>query len=375
MDVLFIATQDDHIYKFHVPFMKWFKKQGYEVHIAANFLDYKEELKEFGFVLHQIDFSRNPLSKNNIKAMYQIRKLLRGNPFSLIHVNTPIAAFITRFVANKEKIKPIVYTAHGFHFYKGAPITNWLLYYPLEKIAARWTNALITMNEEDYLAAQKLMQKTRGKAYKVHGVGVDLSRYKKDDKARYEKRRELNIDDDKIVLLSIGEINKNKNQKQVVEAMSFFPVDIKHKIVYIIAGKGEQEREVKKLTTKYGLDKQVVFLGYSEDIPSLINAADIILSTSYREGLPKNVMEAMASEKPVIGTDVRGNKDLIKHGETGLLIPVGDYKATAEAITKLISDKELCITVEKAAKEYAEQYSLGNVLNKMADIYNERLGR
>jgi glycosyltransferase involved in cell wall biosynthesis len=157
--------------------------------------------------------------------------------------------------------------------------------------------------------------------------------------------------------------------------MSFFPVDIKHKIVYIIAGKGEQEREVKKLTTKYGLDKQVVFLGYSEDIPSLINAADIILSTSYREGLPKNVMEAMASEKPVIGTDVRGNKDLIKHGETGLLIPVGDYKATAEAITKLISDKELCITVEKAAKEYAEQYSLGNVLNKMADIYNERLGR
>ena len=374
MNVLFVATQDDHIYKFHVPFMNWFKEKGFEVHIATNFLDYKAELEELGFILHQIDFSRNPLSKNNIKAISQVRKLLRGNPFSLIHVNTPIAAFITRFVANKGKIKPIVYTAHGFHFYKGAPIINWFLYYPLEKLAAKWTDALITMNEEDYLAAQKLMQKTRGKAYIVHGVGVDLGKYKKDDKARYQKRRELNIDEDQIVLLSIGEINKNKNQKQVVEAISLLPVDIKHKIVYIIAGKGEQEREVKKLTTKYDLDKQVVFLGYSEDIPSLINAADIILSTSYREGLPKNVMEAMASEKSVVGTDVRGNRDLIKQGETGLLISVGDYIATADAITKLITDKELFLDIEKTAKEYVEQYSLGNVLKEMADIYKKIFG-
>lgn len=371
MNVLFVATQDDHIYKFHVPFMNWFKEQGYEVHIAANFLDYKEELEELGFILHQIDFSRNPLSKNNIKAIYQVRDLLRGNPFSLIHVNTPIAAFITRFVANKERIKPIVYTAHGFHFYKGAPIMNWLLYYPLEKIAARWTDALITMNEEDYLAAQKLMQKTRGKAYKVHGVGVDLSRYKKDDEARYKKRRELNIDEEQFVLLSIGEINKNKNQKQVIEAIALLPGDLKYKIVYLIAGKGKQEREIKSISAKYGLDKQVVFLGYSEDIPNLINAADIVLSTSYREGLPKNVIEAMATEKPVIGTDIRGNRDLIKQGEIGLLVPVGDYKATAEAITKLITDKEFYVAVGNAAKRYVEQFGLDNVLKKMADIYHK----
>ncbi len=373
MNVLFVATQDDHIFKFHVPFMNWFKEQGYEVHIATNFLDYKVELEELGFVLHQIDFSRNPLSKNNIKAMYQVRELLRGNPFSLIHVNTPIAAFITRFVAKKERIKPIVYTAHGFHFYKGAPVINWLLYYPLEKIAARWTDALITMNEEDYLAAQKLMQKTRGKAYKVHGVGVDLSRYKKDDEARYQKRRELNIDEDQIVLLSVGEINKNKNQKQVIEAMSLLPKDLKHKIVYLIAGKGEQERKIRSISIKYGLDKQVIFLGYSDDVPNLLNAADIVVSTSYREGLPKNVMEAMASQKPVIGTDVRGNRDLIKQGETGLLVSVGDYKATAEAITKLIAERELYFAIGHETMEYIKLFSLGNVLKEMADIYIDRL--
>lgn len=369
--VLFIATVQSHIINFHIPYINLLQKKGYEVHVATKLdNDRYKNASEYveNVIWENIDFSRNPLSKEIFKSYKQIYKYIKENKFDLIHVNTPIASFLTRLAAKKQNISPIIYTAHGFHFFKGAPIQNWFIYYPLEKMASKWSDAIITMNKEDYDISKLKFNNKRCNTYHINGIGVDFKKYVS-LKANDSMRKKLDIESNDLVLSIIGEINKNKNQKQIIDAL----INLRSKydnIKLLIVGDGDMYQDISSYIEEKNAKDYIKILGFRRDVPEILSLSDIVISCSYREGLPKNIIEAMISKSAIICTDVRGNRDLVTHMENGILVPVNDSEQMSKAIELLYTDRELLKVMSEKSYMLAREYSLDKVLGQMEDIYS-----
>lgn len=362
---LMVTTIQNTVEAFLISHIKMLEKNGYEVWIATNI--YKEipkDLKENKWI--NISFSRNPFSKSSFKVIKEMRDLIRENDFEMVHFHTPVAAFLGRYAAMKEKQKNIIYTAHGFHFFKGAPLQNWLIYYPMEKLAINWTDKLITINEEDYQRAKKMAGKNT-KIYKVDGVGLDLENYRNGDAEKI--KNELNISKDEYVISMIGELNKNKNQIQLLKAVSLLKEKGIDNIRILLVGVGNQEITLREEAKKNNL--KINFLGFRKDVKDVVAASNIICSMSYREGLPRNIMEGMAQGKPFIVTDIRGNRDIIKNNRNGFIVSINDYKKTAERIKELIFNDKVRDKIYKKNLEDVERFLLKKVVDKLKKIYIE----
>lgn len=368
--ILFIATVESHILNFHVPFIRYFQDKGYEVHVATKLANRQDELKDLNVVSHNIDFSRSPYSLSNVKALNQLIKIMRENKFSLVHVHTPVGAFLGRLAARITNTKPVLYTAHGFHFYKGAPLKNWLIYYTMEKIAAHCTDGLITMNEEDFNIAKKFNLRRKDAVFYVHGVGIDINKYCINDEEKRKKlREELGFSQDDILILTVAELIPRKNYFQMIDTMKNLRNNDMN-LYYLIVGAGELENKLRDYVYRNSLDKKIKFLGYRKDIPDLLNVCDIFALTSLHEGLPRAIMEAMAAGKPIIATNVRGNRDLVLDGVNGYLVPVNDVEATAKVITKLAENITLRNRMGEEGKKIIQDYAIEKVLKEMDDIYS-----
>ncbi|GCD81088.1 glycosyl transferase family 1 [Parageobacillus thermoglucosidasius] len=365
--VLFSATIYAHLAAFHKPFIKLLQDKGYEVHIAAN-PDHgrKEEIEKMGVICWDIPFSRSPYHFANLVAVRKLIKLFRKHYFDLIHVHTPVAAFLVRYVAKKCKQGPVLYTAHGFHFYEGAPIQNWLIYYTAEKMARRWTDGLIVMNEEDYKNGKRLGFKENESLFFTHGVGVSLDQYSVNEEAHV--REQLGIKNNDVVVTYIAELNHNKNHLFLLRNWKKI-LQYNSNVHCLIVGKGEKEAELKKYVKQNHL-KNIHFLGFRNDIPMILSDSDIITLLSFREGLPRCIMEAMASGKPLVVTNIRGSRDLVKHGVNGFLVNLEDNESLIESIVKLINDKKLREQMGQASLNEIQPYSLTNVLHEMQKIYS-----
>jgi len=370
--VLFVATVESHLLNFHIPFMKLLQEKGYEVHVATRLGNRQQEFDEIGIIKHNVDFSRSPYSPKVFKSLQQMEKLLEEIRFSLVHVHTPVAAFVTRLACQRTNTHPVLYTAHGFHFYKGAPLKNWLLYYNMDKLAAHWTDGLITINEEDYKAAQKFKLRKNGKVFFVTGVGVDIANLEQRIASidRSEKRKELRLSVDIAVIITVGELNANKNHIQALKALSKLNKTDFH---YLVVGNGESEQKLKKAVNELMLQDKVSFLGFRRDVAELMASSDIFILTSRHEGLTRAIMEAMAVGLPIIATDERGNRDLVKSGENGYLVPLDDVEQTAIAIERLIDSEDLRRSMGGKSKELVKQYDLQNILKEMEKIYDNIL--
>ncbi|ACI17095.1 glycosyl transferase family 1 [Coprothermobacter proteolyticus DSM 5265] len=372
--VLFVATVESHLLNFHIPFMKLLQGKDYEVHVATKLGNRQQEFDDIGVIKHNVDFSRSPYSPKVFKSLQQMEKLLKEIRFSLVHVHTPVAAFITRLACQRTNTHPVLYTAHGFHFYKGAPLKNWLLYYNMEKLAAHWTDGLITINEEDYKAAQKFKLRRNGKVFFVPGVGVDIANLEQRGASidRSEKRKELGISELSTVLITVAELIPRKNHIQVLKALSKLNKTNFH---YLVVGNGESEQQLKKAVNELMLQDKVSFLGFRRDVAELMASSDIFILTSRHEGLTRALMEAMAVGLPIIATDVRGNRDLVKSGENGYLVPLDDAEQTAIAIERLINSGNLRRSMGEKSKELVKQYDLQNIIPQMEEIYDLFLSR
>ncbi|AIS51855.1 putative glycosyltransferase EpsD [Thermoanaerobacter kivui] len=367
--ILFIATIESHILNFHIPFIQYFQNKGCEVHIATKLENRQDELKKLGVVYHGVDFERSPYSFSNIKALKQLINIMKRNKYSLVHVHTPVGAFLGRLAAKITNTKPVLYTAHGFHFYKGAPLKNWIIYYTMEKIAAHWTDGLITMNEEDFNIARKFNLRRKDAVFYVHGVGIDINKYCVNDEEKRKKlREELGFSEDDILILTVAEINTNKNHKQIIDAIKILKnyTDI----YYLIVGTGEKEEKLKNYVLLNNLENRIIFLGYRRDISEILNAVDIFALTSLREGLPRAIMEAMAAGKPIIATNVRGNRDLVRDEVNGCLVPVNNIEETAKAVAKLAENKMLRTKMGEEGKRIIQDYAIERVLKEMDEIYS-----
>lgn len=285
--------------------------------------------REWGCKVYQIDTSRSPLNSGNLTAIKQIKTLVLAQKYDIVHCHTPIAAMCTRIACRKVRKKgtKVFYTAHGFHFYKGAPLKNWLLYYPVEKFCAHFTDVLITINKEDYALAQRKM-KAKQIEY-VPGVGIDLTKFGQVVIDKSAKRKELGILEDATLLLSVGELNENKNHETVIRAIKDLNV------YYIIAGKGELQEHLQKTIEELGLTERIKLLGFRRDVSELYQVADAYVLPSIREGLNVSIMEAMASGLPVVCGRIRGNTDLTDENG-GVLFDPTSVEDCATAINHLL---------------------------------------
>ena len=366
--VLFIATVYTHLANFHIPFMKLFQEKGYEVHAAASSVDgRREEIESAGVYCHEIEFSRSLLSFANYKAFRQLVMFLKSQRFDLIHVHTPIAAFLGRLAAKLTKQGSVLYTAHGFHFYKGAPSLNWLIYFTAEKIAVKWTDALIVINEEDFANACRLGFKPNKNLFFVNGVGVETQKYKA-SKNTSLIRKELEIPADAVVVVCVAELTNVKNHVFLLDAWRLLVIEYDN-IHLLLVGMGKDEEKL-KFRVKDETIPRVHFLGFRSDISNILTDSDIAVLTSRREGLPKSIMEAMAVGKPVVATNVRGNRDLVDNEQTGFIIELGDVQGFIKALEKLISDSQLRLSMGAAGRAKIADYSLHNVLAQMEQIYD-----
>jgi len=366
---LFVATVvKTHIMTFHIPYLKMLQEMGYETAVAAR-NDYEDPAQcqiPYCDTYFDVPFERSPLKLANFSAYRQLKKIIDEGDYDLIHCHTPVGAMLTRLAARgaRKRGTKVLYTAHGFHFYKGAPLINWLVYFPVEWILALWTDMLITMNQEDYARAQKF---GAGKVCYVPGVGIDTKKFAPNCVLRAEKRRELGLTDENILVLSVGELNANKNHRVVIEAIS--QID-DPRVQYIICGKGSLEHELRELLQRFGVSEQVTLAGYRRDVDLYLQAADVFVFPSLREGLPVALMEAMASGLPAVCSRIRGNTDLIEDGVSGFIVD-NDPRAVANAIAELVSSPERRKVYVEAARRQVERFDLRSVETVMRGVYIE----
>ena len=366
--VLFTATVDSHILHFHIPFLKLFKDNGYEVHVATN----GSEKIPYCDVKHVISFERSPFKLNNIKAIKELKKIINTEKYDIIHCHTPMGGVVTRLAAKqsrKENNTRVIYTAHGFHFYKGAPLINWLLFYPVEWFLAKYTDTLITINQEDSNLAKKRFSKRCNNIEYVPGVGIDENKFnfKMTKKEKSALRKELGLKDDDFVMIYPAELSKRKRQIWMIKTISDLLKE--HEDIHLLLpGNDSLNGKCQTLVNRLNLNDQIHILGYRKDIPKLLKISNLALSSSKQEGLPVNLMEAMIIGLPIIATDCRGNMDLIKNVEGNYLIKSEDFIGFINTVKKIYNKRVLSNKV----KTNIEEYLLNAVINKMEDIYNKK---
>ena len=365
--VLFSATVDSHILAFHLPFLKWFKEHGYEVHVATNgdaeipYCDKKIK----------ISFERSPFKLNNIKAIFQLKKVISKEKYDIIHTHTPMGSVVTRLAAKgaRKHGTRVIYTAHGFHFFKGAPLLNWVLFYPVEKYLSKYTDTLILINKEDYNLAKRKFKKCRDIEY-VPGVGIDKEKFnvKMTKKEKTELRKSLGLKDTDFVMIYPAELSNRKRQIWLINTVSSLLKENKD-IHLLLPGKDSLNGKCQELTKELGLESQIHFLGFRNDIPKLLQISDLSVSSSRQEGLPVNIMEAMYVGLPIVASDCRGNRDLIKDGENGYIIPLDDLEMFVDRVEIIYGNKNLRSKLKKTNKNEIKHYMLKNILSKMKRIY------
>lgn len=365
MKILYISTVGITM-GFFKNFLKELIKEGHIVDIACNKENYPppECYYEWGCRIYQISCSRSPYNIGNIKAIREIKEIVTKNNYDIVHCHTPIAGFCARFACRKKQENglKVFYTAHGFHFYKEAPLINWLLYYPVEKYCSKYTDVLITINNEDYEFAKKRI-KARRVEY-IPGVGIDVKRYKNSAVNYIAKRKELGIPNDAFLLLSVGELNKNKNHEIVIKAISKIN---NPKIHYIIAGDGSLKDYLSGLINNLGLSGNVHILGYKNDVDELYKTADLFCMPSLREGLPVSVMEAKASGCVCALANVRGCVDLFCPGVDELFNP-SSVESCKNAIMTL--KNELPERKKLIEKNDMSKYDNSCIKRQLKKIYN-----
>jgi glycosyltransferase EpsD len=365
--ILLCATVDYHFNAFHLPYMKWFKEQGWEVHVAAKgdmdlpFVDKK----------YNLPIQRSPFSLQNVKAYRELKTIINQNEYKIIHSHTPVGGVLARLAsrAARENGTKVMYTAHGFHFCKGSPLLNWLIYYPIEKWLARFTDCLITINEEDFNRANQ-HQFGADRIEHVHGVGVNTEKFKP---AENEYKKELriaygyNVGD--FLMFYAAEFNKNKNQQLLIRALAHIKEEVP-KAKLLFAGEGPLMQDCRKLAQSLGVENRVHFLGFRKDIEQLLQISDIAVASSFREGLPVNIMEAMSCGLPVIATVNRGHSELITNQQEGWLLQEFNPQLLSKKMKLLAKDPaQRAVMGSNGRRLIINKFSTNKILQEKSAIY------
>lgn len=337
---MLITSTDLMMIQFLVPHVQNLSEIGWKIDVACSVVGNRIEevrtaLKGAAYI-HTVRLHRNPLNPENIKGYGDMKKVIDSDHWDVIWTNEPVMGIVTRLAARKARKTgtKVVYMVHGFHFYKGASALNWMVYYPIERWASRFSDMIVTINKEDYARAKNFHAK---RVEYLPGIGLDLKKYDTESD-RQKLRKSLGVSENDFLLMSVGELSKRKNHKAVIKAIS--ELNNSH-IRYIICGKGPLKKALNDYVNKLGLKGKVVFLGYRKDVCHLYKAADVFLFPSIQEGLPRALMEAMASGLPVIASRIRGNTDLVTDKKGGFLVNARDSGEYARDIESILQNSQM----------------------------------
>lgn len=336
MSKILLTATNAMIFHFLVPHIEKLLEMGHYVEIASTALEGYDDLlrnriKKKPVKISYIRLNRSPFSLSNYKGIIDLKRIIDNDSFDLIWTNEPVMSIATRLAARSARKKgtKVVYMVHGFHFFDGSSKGSWLIFYPIERIMAKFADYLITINKEDFNRGKSFGFKD---VFYVHGVGLDTKRFREASVDRSLKRKEIGIPNNVIMLLSVGELGTRKNHEVVIRALG----ELKDKdIHYAICGEGVLEDYLKNLCKELGIAENVHFLGYHRDIPQICKAADIYVFPSQREGLGIGALEGMASGLPLISSYVNGIRDYTEDGVTGYTIQPHNIEGYVMAIRKL----------------------------------------
>lgn len=360
--ILILCTTDSMIWNFLIPHIEAMKKKKYSIECAASKTGiYFDELKyKYGIKIFEIPFTRTPISISNIKSFYLLNKLIKKQKYDIIFCHEPVGGMMGRIVGKLNK-KKVIYMAHGFHFFKGAPLKHWLIYYPAEYIFSFLTDVLITINTEDYSCAKKMYAK---KNYYIHGIGIQ----KKINNSFIncdDLKRKLGLKND-IILLTVGELSARKNHKIILEAMRILK---KNNVKLIICGDGELKIFLQRKIKEYDLEDRVLLPGFVKNVGDYIAISDIFVFPSLWEGLSIACLEAMKKKMVIIGSNRRGIKDYVINMKTGLTFEPNNANELAEKIELVIKNKTLTNQLILNSSIEIEKYEIDNVKKELEQIY------
>ncbi|MEC4086900.1 glycosyltransferase [Myroides odoratimimus] len=365
--ILFVASISGHITAFHLPYIEWFKEQGCEVHVASA---KTKELPEYVDKFFDVPFIRSPFSLKHIDVYKKLKHIVDKEQYDLISCHTPMASVLSRLVScsTRKKGTKVVYMAHGFHFYKGSPILNWLTFYPIEKYLTRKTDGLICINNEDY---ELITNKGSKKCvyHLVPGVGVESNRFKVvSNKEKISLKAKLGMSDSSFNLIYAAEFIPRKNHVFIIEAFHEYK-ELLIGVKCYFAGRGEHLDKMKALVDRYGLNEQICFLGFRTDIDEIYKACDVGVSSSVQEGLPINIVEEMLCGLPILASLERGHKELVKPDINGFLFDLNDKKGFIDSLLELKINKVLYSNFSVKSQEIGRDFSLENSLKELTKVY------
>ena len=368
---ILITSTDLMMIQFLVPHVQNLAEHGYEVEIACSEVggrmnEVREKLKDYTRAIHTVRLVRSPASLTNLKGYQDMKQVINTGKYDIIWTNEPVMGVVTRLAARaaRKSGTKVLYMVHGFHFYKGAPLVNWMVYYPVERWASRFCDEIITINKEDYGRAKRFH--AREVRY-IHGIGVDTARLKKKE-LQTDIRAELGLNDDEFIVVSAGELNKNKNHKVIIKAIR----QLQDKsIKYILCGKGTMKRPLEQMAKKYRITEQIFFLGYRKDVVDICSQSDVFAFPSYREGLGLASLEAMYSGLPLVASQIRGVEDYVEDRKSGCLCSPDDSRAFARAIRRLKDDEDFRSRCGEYNRKAVIPYCLDNVKEEIIRILSE----
>lgn len=357
--------------QFLVPHIKHLSENGFEVSLACSNVggridELKTDLEGIARV-SVVRLKRSPLALSNFSGYKDLKRIISENKFDVIWTNEPVMGVMTRLASRKARKlgTKVIYMAHGFHFYKGSSKLNWLIYYPIEKALSRITDRLITINGEDFNIAK---QKFSCEVKYVHGIGVDSSRFSAvSNEQKSALREELSLPSDAKILINIGELSKNKNQTLALNAMRIL-VKNDNKYLFLIAGKGPEKENYEKFIAENGLENNVILLGYTKKVHEYLNACDLLVPCSIREGLPLNLMEAMLCAKPIVASDNRGHRELVINNKNGYLVNNQDYETFAAKIISTLTEEN---DFSNNSLEMVQPFLIDNVKTELLNSIKE----
>lgn len=363
---------EEKLTNFSIPSVEAAFRQGMGVTIGVN-RKYPEKLTcKYPVSFYNAEIYRNPFNFKEVYRAYRNAcRELRSGDYAAIHCNTPVGGIVGRLAGKKMKVGKVIYTAHGFHFYKGAPLLNRTAFKWVEQFLAHWTDAIITINQEDYEAAQKFHLKKCGKVYKVHGVGIALEDFQAADCDSEALRRELGLGPEDIACISAGDLIERKNYETAIRAIAIAQNPAIH---YLICGEGPEREKLEGIARELHIEDKIHWLGFRTDIKELLAASDIFLFTTRQEGLPRSMMEAMASGLPCVASRIRGNTDLLEGTDGGFLCDAADAAAFAEKLNALAGDGELRRTMGRNNLRAIQSYGSDTVLDEIRGIFEEEFG-
>ena len=362
---MLLATTDNMIWQFLIPHIKHLQSLGNTVECVCSKTGFWfDELKDkFGFTMHEIDFARSPLKLKNFKSYKKLKELQKQQKFDLIYCQQPVGGLMGRLLGKKFKV-PVIYVAHGFHFLKGNSKLKNFVFKTIEKKLAKYTDILITINEEDFEASKNWKAKFK---YKISGIGFDINKYDNSEFDKQQFKNELGLKDE-FVVLTVAEYSPGKNYGTMLNTIA----KLSDKNVKLIScGKGKCEDEIRSQIKELGIDDKVSLLGYRKDINKIMQISDVFFLPSHREGLCLSMIEAMNFGLPIVTSNVRGCKDLVVENENGFIGEKNDFEYYAKVIKQLMENKDLKEAMSERSKQLAPNYSIENVKHELEEIYKK----